>query len=196
MNDETNGLKKLVEKKARQHGKFILASGIEATRYFDLKQVLLDPEGANLIGNIMFESIKGMGVEAVGGYGLGAGLITSSIVLKSKLLKKPIYGFEVIEREKLDEDDPQRYEDETETYVIKGNLPLVGSKVAIVDDVISTGAAIFRAIGIIEGKGYKVAKVRAILDRQLGGSKELQRKGYDFRAILRADAFGKIYINK
>ena len=83
-----------------------------------------------------------------------------------------------------------------ETYVIKGNLPLVGSKVAIDDDVISTGAAIFRAIGIIEGKGYKVAKVRAILDRQLGGSKELQRKGYDFRAILRADAFGKIYINK
>ena len=35
-------------------------------------------------------------------------------------------------------------------------------------------------------------KVLAILDRRMGGSDELRRRGYDFAALLEADADGNI----
>jgi orotate phosphoribosyltransferase len=40
--------------------------------------------------------------------------------------------------------------------------------------------------------GCKVAKVVALLDRHAGGSDEVRRRGYDFTAILHADANGNI----
>jgi len=194
-------LKELVEKKARQYGEFTLSSGLKAAHYFDLKMVLCDPEGAYLVGECIFDSlvrrifklIIRKRVEAIGGYGLGASSIVTAVVLISGLKGHHIRGFEVIEREKLREDDPQGSEDNR--YVIKGHLPPAGGKVAVVDDVVSTGRAIFMATEAVENKGCQVVVIRTVLDRQLGGSEELRRRGYDFTALLRADPSGKVYIN-
>jgi orotate phosphoribosyltransferase len=44
----------------------------------------------------------------------------------------------------------------------------------------------------VEAAGYLVVKVVALLDRHQGGSDELKRRGYDFAAILHADAEGEV----
>jgi orotate phosphoribosyltransferase len=71
--------------------------------------------------------------------------------------------------------------------------PLVaGSKVAIVDDVCTTGGSLFHAIEAAEAAGCTVVKVVSLLDRNEGGSEEMQKRGYDFSALLSATADGKI----
>jgi len=61
-----------------------------------------------------------------------------------------------------------------------------------VEDVITTGASVFRAIETVEAEGLKVVKVIALVDRQQGGSEELRRRGYDFVALFQADAQGNL----
>ncbi len=176
-------LKELVEKKARQFGKFTLASDLKSNHYFDLKKVLLDPEGAGLISESILDLLVANKIWFIGGYGLGSSLIVAEVILTSRRRDKPIFGF--IVREEIKSHGTQK--------LIEGYL---GWGVAIVDDVISTGGAILKAISAVQAKGYKVAMVLAILDRQLGGSKELQRRGYNFKARLRADSSsGEIFIN-
>ena len=67
-----------------------------------------------------------------------------------------------------------------------------GAKVAVVDDACSTGSSIFLALDAVEEAGCEVVKVLTILDRHQGGSDEIRRRGYDFYALLEADAEGNI----
>ena len=59
-----------------------------------------------------------------------------------------------------------------------------GSRVAIVDDVITTGDSIRKAIKAVEAANCKVVKIIVIVDRHEGGSDELRNEGYDFTAII------------
>lgn len=193
MDKKIERLKELVEKRARQYGKFTLSSGLEANHYFDLKQILCDPEGITLIAEIILDSIIRCGVKAIGGYGTGGRAIVAAVVTMSHLKGNPIPGFEVVAKKELRKDDPQRHE--KGEHVIKGHLPPAGESVAIVDDVISTGRAIFIAMKVVEDKGCQVAAIRTVLDRQLGGSERLKNQGYDFGSIFTSDSKGNISIN-
>ena len=166
------------------HGEFTLTSGEKSAYYFDGRLITLSAEGAYLVGKKVFELVVAAGAEAIGGPTLGADPIIGSVIAISWLEGKPVSGLIV--------------RGETKTHgtqkLIEGNLPQ-GGKVAIVDDVITTGGSFFRAIEAVEKGGCQVVKVIALLDRQQGGSEELRKKGYDFTALLRADASGAVYIN-
>jgi orotate phosphoribosyltransferase len=69
-----------------------------------------------------------------------------------------------------------------------------GSRVAIVDDTCSTGGSLLQAIEVAQEAGCNVVKVLALLDRREGGSAELQRRGYDFTALMAANGDGKIIV--
>lgn len=179
---EIERLKKLVETKGRKFGEFTLASGLKTNHYFDLKEVLCDPEGITLIGRLVFRLVAEMKIKAVGGEGLGGCLIATSAVLQSWFAREPFPGFEIVKQDKGE-------------YVIKGHFPPAGDKVALVEDTLSTGGSILRAIKVVEDRGCQVAIVVAILDRQLGGSEELRKRGYNFKSPLRADSSGEVHIN-
>jgi orotate phosphoribosyltransferase len=66
--------------------------------------------------------------------------------------------------------------------------------VAIVDDTCTTGGSLFQAIAAAEAAGCTVVKVIALLDRREGGTEELARRGYDFTALLAANATGQIEV--
>lgn len=51
---------------------FKLAHGGTSHFYFNCKRITLDPEGQYLIGNLVFEALKDLGISAVGGLTLGA----------------------------------------------------------------------------------------------------------------------------
>lgn len=146
--------------------------------------VTLSAEGAYLVGRKVFELITAAGAEAVGGPTLGADPIIGAVITISYLEGKPVSGFIVRGGVK----------DHATQKLIEGNFPQDG-KVAIIDDVITTGGSLFRAIETVEVDGCRVVKVVVILDRQEGGSEELRLRGYDFSVILRTDHSGKVYIN-
>lgn len=170
----------MLEKSLRR-GDFVLSSGLRSSYYFDGRLTTLWPEGAYLVGKRVFQLAREAGAEAIGGPTLGADPIVAAAALISFLEGKPLPAF--IVRRQPKEHGMQRY--------IEGHLPPRG-QVAIVDDVVTTGGAILRAIEAVEGEGCRVVRVIALLDRQQGGSDELRRRGYDFTPLFIADPTGEI----
>jgi len=57
---------------------FRLASGKESRYYIDCREVSLDAEGAFLIGEVIFEAIRALRPDSVGGMTLGADPIATA----------------------------------------------------------------------------------------------------------------------
>jgi orotate phosphoribosyltransferase len=174
-------LLELFKQHAVLHGEFTLASGAKSSFYFDGRMVTLHPEGAYVVGKRIFELLKDKPVDGVGGPTLGADPIVTAVAVVSHLEGKPIPAFIVRGEAKLHGTQKR----------IEGHLPR-GGRVAIVEDVITSGGSVFGAIEAVEAEGCEVVKVIALLDRHQGGSDELKKRGYDFTAILSADAKGEV----
>ncbi|MBP9649284.1 MAG: orotate phosphoribosyltransferase, partial [Syntrophaceae bacterium] len=72
---------------------FTLASGRQSNFYFNCKPTTLDPEGMNLIGEIVFDMLKDAPVTAAGGLTLGADPIANALAVISFQRGKPIKSF-------------------------------------------------------------------------------------------------------
>jgi orotate phosphoribosyltransferase len=166
-------LKLAHEKGAVLFGEFTLASGKKSDHYWDGRKVSLDARGACLVGAAILEMISSLEVEAVGGLEMGAIPIATSVALMSNLRDRDIPAF-VVRKE------AKRHGTRSE---IEGCDPS-GKKVIIVDDVITSGGSILKAIEAVEARGCKVVKVIALVDRHEGGSDSVREKGYSFQSIL------------
>ncbi|MBI4302378.1 MAG: orotate phosphoribosyltransferase [Chloroflexi bacterium] len=171
---------------AVRYGEHTLTSGLKSSYYIDGKMVTFSPEGAYLVGKILFDLLKDRGVQAVGGMTMGADPIATAIAVVSHLEDKSIPAFAV--RNDTKEHGTQKR--------IEGPLPSTGErKVAIVEDVVTTGGSSFRAIAAVEEAGCQVVKVLALVDRHQGGSDKLKER-YDFSALFDCDAEGKLTLAK
>lgn len=174
-------LKLALDSGAIKYGDFTLSSGKKSSYYFDGRLLSLDPEGAHLISQALLPILQEAGAEAVGGTTLGADPIVAAVALASHLDGTPVRAF-IVRKEGKAHGTRQ---------TIEGPLSH-GSRVAIVDDVCTTGGSLFHAIEAAEGSGCTVVKVLAILDRQEGGSEEIRGRGYDFASLLEATTEGTI----
>jgi len=154
-------------------GEFTLTSGKKSSYYFDGKKVTMSPEGAYQVGKAMFDHLAGVEVDAVGGVPVGAYPIVAAVTLVSHLEGRPIPAF--IVREEAKEHGTKRK--------MEGHFK-EGSRVAILDDVITTGGSLLRALKAVEAANCKVVKIIVLLDRHEGGSDQLKAAGYDFSALL------------
>lgn len=161
-------------------GEFTLSSGKKSDHYFDGKLLTLHPQGAYLVGNAMFNELKDIDVDAVGGLIMGAIPIATAIALISHERGKSIPAFFV--RDQAKEHGTQKR--------IEGHFK-PDSKVAIVDDVITGGDSIMKAISAVEAEGCRVVKVLTIVDRHEGGSERLKADGYEFKALIDVWPSGK-----
>ena len=158
---------------ALKYGEFTLSSGAKSSYYFDGRLISLHPEGAYLLGKVFFQRLAGHQVDAIGGPAMAAIPIVTAVALTSQVEGTPVQAFFV---------RPETKGHGTGQQVEGGLVP--GSRVVIVDDVCTSGGSLFTAIQAAEAADCKVVKVMVVLDRQQGGGEELQRKGYDFHALL------------
>ncbi len=170
-----------IERGALKYGEYTLSSGRISRYYFDGRLLSLDPQGAYLIGKALLPILKEVGADAIGGLTLGADPIVTAVALSSHLDGDSIPGFIVRKEAKA----------HGTTQQVEGPLR-PGSRVAIVDDVCTTGTSLFTAIEAAEAMGCTIAKVIVILDRMQGGSRALKRRGYDFAAFLEATPEGEV----
>ncbi len=143
---------------------FTLASGKKSNYYFNCKPTTLDPEGMNLIGEIIFDMLKNDDITAAGGLTLGADPIANAVSVISFQKGKPIKSF--IVRKDVKEHGTKS--------AVEGNV-LPGEKVVVIDDVITTGASTITAIEQAQKAGLIVAKVVALIDREEGGRENILR---------------------
>ena len=168
---------------ALMFGEFQLSAGGASSYYFDGRIVTLDPRGAYLVAQAFLPILRQCAAHAVAGPTLGADPIVAAVAMASHIDGgAAIPG--LIVRKEAKEHGGKR--------AIEGPLMPPGARVAVVDDACSTASSLFHAIEAVEAAGCEVVKTLAILDRRMGGSDELRRRGYDFAALLEADADGNI----
>ena len=174
MDSERERLKDLLKEKSILRGKFTLSSGKESDYYIDARLTTLHPEGVYLVGKIFLDEIlKNREIKAVGGPTMGADPIVGSVLALSNQKGHPLDGFIVRKGEK----------DHGTGKLIEGNLKS-GHGVAIVEDVMTTGRSIFRAIDAVEASRALVKKVLVIVDREEGGREGIEQRGYEFFSIF------------
>lgn len=158
---------------AIKFGHFVLTSGATSNRYFEGKLLTLHPAGSRLVAEAMFELIKDAKIDAVGGLILGAIPIATAIAMLSNEKGQPIPAFLVREAPKEHGTGRQ----------IEGHFK-EGDRVAIVDDVITKGGSVEKAIRAVEAAGGRVVKVITIVDRHEGGADRLREEGYDVTSLI------------
>lgn len=166
-------LLKLIKEKALVIGERKLSSGKTSNYYIDGKLITLDPEGAYLTGKIILSMLGSAKIDAVGGLTIGADPIASSVSVLSYMTDKPVRAF-IVRREKK-EHGMKKF--------VEGNLEK-GWRVAIVDDVVTTGGSIIKALEAVEEAGAVVEKIIAVVDRLEGAKEIIEKKGYRLESIF------------
>ena len=155
-------------------GDFTLSSGRRSDHYWDGKKVTLHPAGAYLVGKAIFDIVSHLNLDAIGGLEMGAIPVATAVALVSAQEGKPIPAFIVRK-------NPKEHGTRNE---IEGFVPPGGSRVVIVDDVVTSGESILKAIKAVEQRGGKVVRVITLVDRHEGGSDKLRSQGYSFESLL------------
>jgi orotate phosphoribosyltransferase len=176
-----------------QYGDFTLSSGLKSKYYYNGKRAVLRPGVARLIGRVVFQLVEEAGAEAVGGLEIGSIPIAQSVGAASLEAGREVPAFIVRKeakqhgaREQVAEAAPDQGE-----YLLTP-----GRKVAIVDDVITTGGSIEKAIEVVEALGCQVVLVVALVERHEGGGQGLRDRGYNFRRLFYTDEEGHLFIDE
>ncbi len=155
-----------------------LASGRWSDFYFDLKPTMLDPDGLDLLTDLILEKIAHIDAKYIGGLAMGAVPLAIAASLKSRGSKHPLKAFWVRKEAK----------DHGTKNLIDG--PAVdNSRVIIVDDVTTTGGSIMQAIAEVKKHNCKVAAVITIVDRLEGAKEALEKKGVNLIALYDTNDF-------
>jgi orotate phosphoribosyltransferase len=153
-----------------------LSSGRKSDYYLDCKRVTLTPEGAILSARILLDMVKEE-VKAVGGLTLGADPLVVSMAVLGHLQGRDLPAL-IVRKE------PKKHG--TMSFV-EGPTLEKGTKVAVVEDVITSGASILKAIDRIEAEGYQPVQALVILDRLEGGRAAVEKRGLKLQSVFTRD---------
>ncbi len=174
MDDLGKRLRDLVQKNVLR-GEFTLSSGKKSSYYIDGKITTLSAEGAWLVGTLMARALAKDEIAAIGGLTLGADPIVAAVAAMSFQEGRPIQAF--IVRKEPKSHGTSRW--------IEGPAVPRGARVALVDDVITTGASVLKAAErVVEESGAQVVKVLCVLDRLEGGREAIEKAGYAFHPLV------------
>ena len=180
-------IKMVIEKSFRYSPEeiFKLASGRTSNYYFNCKPTTLNPEGMNIIGELIFDMVGDLDITAAGGLTLGADALANALALISYQKGKPIKAFIVRKEAKV--------------HGIKSSIEgdaAIGEKVLILDDVITTGGSTIAAIEKAREAGLIVQKVIALIDREEGGKENILQLVSDVSAVLTRSEVMAVYNNR
>lgn len=169
-------LKRIILELSYEKRLVTLASGRQSDFYFDGKQTTLHSEGGLLVGKLFYEAIKDVpGVQAVGGITLGADPIATATSIAAFLAGQPMHAF-IIRKEPKGHGTGQWLEG-------RKNLP-PGTKVVIVEDVVTTGGSSMKAVNRAIEEGLEVLGIVTLVDREEGGRESIEAEGYWLKAIF------------
>lgn len=169
----------IVKERSLRFGDFVLRSGKRSNFFLDGKGTTLSAEGAALVGEVLFDAIRDLEVDAVGGLTLGADPIATAISIESWRQGRPIDAF-IVRKETKDHGMGDR---------IAGTLR-PGSRVVIVEDTVTTGSAIQAAIDAVREAGHTIVKIVAIVDRGAGAADNFKAQGYEYGWVFTLDDLG------
>lgn len=155
---------------------FKLVSGKMSRFYVNCKPTAMDPRGMYLIGHLVFDAIRALDVDGVGGLTFGADPVAMATAFVSGLEKQPVSAFSIRKDKK----------DHGIAKWIEGDLS-PGQRVVVIDDVATTGGSTIKAIERARSEGLTVVKAVVLVDRQEGGLENIREQVPDVSAIITRD---------
>ncbi len=164
----------LAERSARR-GHFTLASGKQSDFYIDARLTTMSPEGLSIIGSLALSTLRESGwkVDAVGGLTLGADPISYAISYASAASDHPLRAFTVRKEPKA----------HGTGKLLEGPIR-EGDRVAVIEDVITTGGSALRAIEAVRSAKASVVGVLALVDREEGGRQAIEKAGVSVISLV------------
>ena len=163
----------LIRNRALRHGDVTLASGEQSDFYIDGRMIAVCPEGAYRIGEVLFEETKDIEFDAMGGLAVGAVPMITSFVTSCFHRERDVEGFFVRAEAKS----------HGTKKLVEGRLKQ-GDRVIIVDDVVTSGGSVMKAIRAAEDVGARVVLVLSIVDRDRGAAEMFASHGYAYRSVF------------
>ena len=155
---------------------FKLVSGKMSRFYVNCKPAILSPRGMYLAGHLVFEAVRHLQPDGIGGLTFGADPIAVATAFASGLQNAPIKAFSIRKTQK----------DHGIVKWIEGDLQ-PGQRVVIIDDVATTGGSTIKAIERAQVEGMNVVKAVILVDRQEGGLENIRGRVPDVSAIISRD---------
>ena len=157
---------------AYKKGDFTLSSGKKSEHYINCKPAILRGDALLFISWSILECLEEETI-AVGGLTLGADPLVSGVAMASACVGDNVSGL-IVRKE------PKGHG--TGAW-IEGPLPPKGSKVTVLEDVVTTGGSAIKAAEKLRAAGYIVDRVVAIVDRQEGYD-ALESAGLDLISLF------------
>jgi orotate phosphoribosyltransferase len=159
-----------------------LASGKESDFYVDCRRTTFTAEGHVLVGRCVFDRVRRIQplVRGVGGMTLGADPIASAVALTSFLAGEPIDAF-VVRKEPKGHGTGQWIEG-------RKTIP-DGSRVVVVEDVVTTGGSAIKAIERCREEKLVPVACIALVDRREGGREAIEAAGVPLDALFGREDF-------
>ena len=147
----------------------MLASGARSPYSVDCRTTTTHAEGQYLVGRLGLELLRGAGAlpDAVGGLTMGADPVAYALAHASWLAGTPVHAFSV-RKEPKGHGTGKRVE----------GCFSPGSRVVVVEDVVTSGGSALRAVEAVRAEGGEVLSVLALVDRESGGREAIEAAGY------------------
>ena len=171
-------LLELLKKDAYRKGDFTLSSGRKTNHYVNCKPVTLSGRGLLCSSCLLLDLVEEDSV-AVGGLTLGADPLVSSMSVISAVDEVKLDAL-IVRKETKGHG--------TGAWIEGPELPK-GSKITVVEDVITTGGSAIKAVKRLRDAGYKVERVVSIIDRQEYGEADNAMKlaGLELHSIFKLE---------
>ncbi len=152
---------------------FKLTSGRESPYYVDCRPVTHSAAGLVLIGEVIFEMIEDLEVQAVGGLTMGADPLAHAVAVISYQRGRPINAFSV---RKFHKD-----------YGARGRIvgPVQpGERAVVLEDVVTSGGSALQAVKAARKFGLTVDQVIILVDREEGGREAVEKQVSQVKSVF------------
>ena len=190
--EDIERLQALMQRHCFQYGDFTLSSGQKSKYYYNGKKVTLRPSAAKLIGEAVVDVVLASGADAVGGPAMGAIPIACAVGAAALDRGRDLPVFVVRTEQKQ-----YGARDLVAEPYADGDADLLreGVRVAIVEDAITTGGSVQKALDAVEALGCAATLVAVLVERHEGGGDSLRAKGYDVVSLFRTDEEGRLSVS-
>lgn len=152
---------------------FTLASGKKSPCYLDCRQITLYGPTYKLVGELFWEELRYTDIVGVAGMSLGADPIVCGILSAALNEERVLEGI-------LIRKEPKKYGTGKQ---LEGRF-WKGMKIAVVEDVVTTGSSLIKAIEACEKEELNIVSVLALVDREEGGKEAIKKRGYTLETFF------------
>ena len=161
----------LLKAHAYKKGEFTLSSGKTSEHYVNCKPVTLTGRGLTLASMLMLDEVK---TPVVAGLTLGADPLVSGVAVCSALDQRLVNAL-IVRKE------PKGHG--TQAW-IEGPEFKIGTKVTVLEDVVTSGGSAIKAAEKLRDAGYIVERVVTIVDRQEGGEEAMKAAKLELKSLF------------